>query len=116
VPTGDSYLIRWDSVAGKRYRILRTTNILKEGLTPIRTGITATQPLNVITDTPPQSSTLIYGIGLAPRPLSPITFGHPRYALERRCWANSSVQEAWAKPPARGRLFNNVVAMSGPAL
>jgi len=65
VPTEDAYIIHWDSVEGKRYRILRTTNIL-EGFTPIQTNIAATYPVNVFTDLPPQSPTLIYGIGLDP--------------------------------------------------
>lgn len=60
-----AYLVRWDSVAGKRYRILRSTNLLS-GFTAIRTNVAADAPGNVITDVPPQGSTVLYGVGLDP--------------------------------------------------
>ncbi len=58
-------VVRWDSVAGKRYRLLRTTNAM-EGFAAVRTGITAIPPLNVYTDLPPESPVVLYGIGLDP--------------------------------------------------
>ena len=64
-PTTTNYLVRWDSVAGKRYRVLRSTNLLN-GFTAIRTGVAADAPGNVVTDTPPAGATLIYGVGLEP--------------------------------------------------
>ena len=64
-PTPAGYLVQWDSVAGKRYRILRSTNLL-HGFTAIQTGIAGVAPGNVFTDHPPQSPTLLYGVGLDP--------------------------------------------------
>ncbi|MGD9782031.1 MAG: endonuclease/exonuclease/phosphatase family protein [Kiritimatiellia bacterium] len=64
-PTQGAHLVQWDSVPGKRYRILRSTNLLN-GFAAIRTGIAADAPVNVFTDLPPQSPTLLYGIGLDP--------------------------------------------------
>ena len=60
-----AYFVRWDSVVGKRYRILRSTN-MQNGFTAIRTGVTGAPPVNVITDVPPSSPTLLYGVGLDP--------------------------------------------------
>ena len=37
------YLVRWDSVAGKHYRVLRSTN-LANGFTAVQTGIVASSP------------------------------------------------------------------------
>ena len=62
---GTAHLVRWDSVDGKRYRVLRSTNLLN-GFATIWTNITGHAPGNVITDHPPASPTLLYGIGLDP--------------------------------------------------
>ena len=64
-PAASAFLVRWDSVAGKRYRVLRSTNLLN-GFTAIRTGVAADAPGNVVTAYPPQGATLIYGVGLEP--------------------------------------------------
>ena len=64
-PAQAACLVRWDSVDGKRYRVLRSTNLLN-GFTAIRTGIAAAAPDNVFTDYPPQGANLIYGVGLDP--------------------------------------------------
>ena len=64
-PAQAAYLVRWDSVAGKRYRVLRSTNLLN-GFTTVQTGIAASAPDNVFTDVPPAGATLIYGVGLEP--------------------------------------------------
>ena len=58
-------LLRWDSVAGKQYRILRSTN-LNNGFAAVRTGIAAAPPVNVFTDLPPPGATVLYGVGLDP--------------------------------------------------
>ena len=60
-----AHLLRWDSVAGKQYRILRSTN-LNNGFAAIRTGIAAAPPVNVFTDLPPAGATALYGVGLDP--------------------------------------------------
>ena len=59
--TGIEHLVRWDSVAGKRYRVLRSTNLLS-GFTTIQAGLAG----NVYTDHPPASAILLYGVGLDP--------------------------------------------------
>ena len=64
-PDAAAYFLRWDSVAGKQYRILRSTN-LNNGFATIRTGIAAAPPVNVFTDLPPPGATLLYGVGLDP--------------------------------------------------
>ena len=64
-PAQAAHLVRWDSVAGKRYRVLRSTNLLN-GFTAVQTGIAASAPDNVFTDFPPAGATLIYGVGLEP--------------------------------------------------
>lgn len=64
-PTQANCLVRWDGVAGKRYRILRSTNLLN-GFMAIQTNIAGSFPVNTFTDTPPQSPILLYGIGLDP--------------------------------------------------
>lgn len=64
-PAQNAHLVRWDSVAGKRYRVLRSTNLLN-GFTAVQTGIAASAPDNVFTDFPPAGATLIYGVGLEP--------------------------------------------------
>ena len=50
---------------GKRYRVLRSTNLLN-GFATIQADIAGHAPGNVITDHPPASPTLLYGIGLDP--------------------------------------------------
>lgn len=65
VPDAGAYRVQWDSVAGKRYRILRSTN-MNNGFTAVQTGIAANAPVNIFTDLPPQSPTLLYGVGLDP--------------------------------------------------
>ena len=62
---GTAHLVRWDSVDGKRYRVLRSTNLLS-GFATIQADIAGHAPGNVITDHPPASPTLLYGIGLDP--------------------------------------------------
>ena len=62
---GNIHLVRWDSVAGKRYRVVRSTN-LWHGFTAIGGGIAATAAGNVYTDYLPPDATLIYGVGLEP--------------------------------------------------
>ena len=64
-PAAGACRLQWDSVAGKRYRILRSTN-LNNGFTLIQAGVGANAPLNVYTDFPPASPTLLYGVGLDP--------------------------------------------------
>ena len=64
-PAENAHLVRWDSVAGKRYRVLRSTNLLN-GFTAVQTGVAASAPDNVYTDFPPAGATLIYGVGLEP--------------------------------------------------
>jgi len=63
--TGGGYRIQWDSVAGKRYRLRRSTNMM-QGFTVIGSVIDASAPVNVVTDFPPESRTLLYGIDLEP--------------------------------------------------
>ncbi|MBU1695087.1 MAG: hypothetical protein KKC51_14150 [Verrucomicrobia bacterium] len=55
----NKYLIRWDSVDGKAYRVLRGTNLLNS-FTSVRTNIAATAPVNVYTDTAPSSATRVF--------------------------------------------------------
>ncbi len=62
---GTAHLVRWDSVDGKRYRVLRSTNLLNDFVT-IQSNIPSHAPHNVITDYPPASPTLLYGVGLDP--------------------------------------------------
>ena len=64
-PVQSAHLVRWDSVDGKRYRVLRSTNLLN-GFTAIQSGIAAVAPGNVFTDFPPAGATVMYGIGLDP--------------------------------------------------
>ncbi len=44
------FVLRWNSVAGRRYSVLRTTD-LSAGFSPLETGIPATPPINAYTTT-----------------------------------------------------------------
>lgn len=52
-PAGvNGFLIRWQSVAGKRYRVSRSTNLLFDAFNHLfKTNIAATPPINTETDT-----------------------------------------------------------------
>ena len=58
-------LVRWDGVGGKRYRILRSTNLL-DGFAVIQGGITAAVPVTAFTDAAPPGAVVMYGVGLDP--------------------------------------------------
>ena len=63
--SGDPKVVRWQSVAGKRYNLLRTSD-LRSGFSPVATGIDATPPENTFTDlTAPASEPSYYRIELA---------------------------------------------------
>lgn len=47
---GEGIVVRWQSVGGKQYEILRSTNIAS-GFTSIASHISATEPVNATTDT-----------------------------------------------------------------
>jgi len=61
----DSRTVRWQSVDGKRYNLLRATE-LRSGFSPIATGIDATPPENSFTDSSaPLDQPLFYQVQLA---------------------------------------------------
>jgi subtilisin-like proprotein convertase family protein len=58
-----NFIIRWQSVSSKIYRIGRSTNLLT-GFTTLATNLPATPPENVFTDTAPPAAGAIYRIDL----------------------------------------------------
>ena len=56
----NTYVIRWPSVAGRYYKVNRSTNLAANGFAAITGGLAATAPENVYTDSPPTSVTLYY--------------------------------------------------------
>ena len=61
----DARIVRWQSIDGKRYNLLRTSD-LRSGFSPIATGIDATAPENTFTDlTAPASQPSYYRVELA---------------------------------------------------
>ncbi len=58
-------VIRWDSVAGRRYGVLRSTELTK-GFTPLASNLAATPPANTFSDTaPPAAAQVFYRITVA---------------------------------------------------
>lgn len=62
VPAGNTYVVRWSSVAGRVYAVERSTNLSADVFAPIIENLSAAPPLNVYTDTPPASSALFYRV------------------------------------------------------
>jgi hypothetical protein len=58
--SGNNYVIRWPSVAGRYYRVNRSTNFMTTAFAPISGTLAANVPENVYTDSPPTSVTLYY--------------------------------------------------------
>ena len=56
--------IQWNSVAGMRYAVERTTR-LDVPFAPIATNIAATPPLNTFVDTPGRGAAYFYRVGMA---------------------------------------------------
>jgi subtilisin family serine protease len=52
ITSTNSLIIQWPSVAGKRYRLVRATNLVYGFNTLVRSNITATPPINSEPDTP----------------------------------------------------------------
>jgi hypothetical protein len=52
-------VIRWDSVAGRRYGVLRSTDPTK-GFTPLASDLPATPPQNTYSDTNPQAASEVF--------------------------------------------------------
>jgi hypothetical protein len=57
---GNNYVIRWPSVAGRYYKVNRSTNFITTAFTPITGSIAANVPENVYTDSPPTSVAVYY--------------------------------------------------------
>ena len=58
-------VIRWDSAAGRRYGILRSTD-LTQGFTPLASNLAATPPANTFSDaSPPVAAQVFYRITVA---------------------------------------------------
>lgn len=58
-PAAGQYLIRWDSVAGKRYRVERGTNLFR-AYSVLRTNLPAAPPHSCYTDAPPSGWPAVY--------------------------------------------------------
>ena len=58
--TGNNYVIRWPSVAGRYYKVNRSTNFMTTAFTPITSALAANVPENVYTDSPPTSVARYY--------------------------------------------------------
>jgi len=64
---GNRWRMEWPSVAGRYYRILRSTNLISGVNTVVQTNLAATPPFNIFTDTPPTSaSATFYQLQLEP--------------------------------------------------
>jgi subtilisin family serine protease len=66
-PSAGQVKLQWPSAAGRYYRILRSTNLLSGFNTILQTNLSATPPLNTLTDAPPGSARgIFYRLQLEP--------------------------------------------------
>ncbi|HEY5298294.1 MAG TPA: S8 family serine peptidase [Verrucomicrobiae bacterium] len=67
LPSGNTFTLQWPSVAGRYYRLLRSTNLMTDFNMVVQTNIMATPPLNVFTDAPPADfQNVFYRLQLEP--------------------------------------------------
>ncbi len=59
-----SPVVRWPSVGGRSYTLLRTTNVLSGFKQPVATHVPATPPMNAYTDTTANGVSAFYAVGV----------------------------------------------------
>ena len=62
--TNQGFTIKWSSVGGKQYDIIRSTSLPMDSYTTVADGIYATQPTNTFIDTTATNGTQFYRVRL----------------------------------------------------